>query len=71
MGCQSEIKIEEYVNHLKHVGRNCEECHEAMQLQDGHLPFGEAMMFTWVCVKCQQEDVVILQKDGTTLEPNP
>ena len=70
MGCQSEIEIEDYIHHLKTVGRDCEGCQSGMELKDGYLPFGDAMMFTWACPNCTQENVVVLQKDGTTLEPN-
>lgn len=42
-----------------------------MQIEDGALPFGNAMMTTWICPKCHHEDITVLQENGELLALNP
>lgn len=69
MSCQEEDKRSALLTHVhKHVSFSCPVCQGKLQCLDGALPFGNAMMTTWICTECATEKVVVVQEDGALLE---
>lgn len=57
------------LNHLKnHTKRVCSACKSQMKIEGGGLPFGDALMTTWVCPQCKQEDITVIIENGKILE---
>lgn len=72
MSCKEETKRSAILDHLKsHMVRSCPKCQGKLELQEGALPFGNAMMTTWICSVCGHEDVTVLTEEGVLLEVDP
>jgi len=69
MTCKDTKKPQTLLNHLKnHTIRVCQKCQIEMKIADGSLPFGDALLTTWVCSHCHQEEITIVQENGKVLE---